>query len=291
MEELTKDLNSDFICLAGVQVTEPYTQLTEKLAPLRYSLLQHPAYKLFTDVVAIRTLMESHIFAVWDFMSLIKTLQVRLTCLDVPWLPPQDIVSARMVNEIVLAEESDEVASEFYISHFDLYLAAMEEIGANTNPIRTFIDSLRQGYPVEQTLAPLCIPESTKNFVLFTLKTTTKSTHEVAAAFLLGREDIIPAMFRQIIASLDSHDFTCNSLRLYLDRHNFLDEDQHIPMGQKLLKNLCGRDLMKWEQALNSARDALQARYFLWDGVAQLVQTRRESGEQEEKLITKEIEQ
>lgn len=292
MEKLAKDLNSDLSCLAVSQVAEPYTQLTEKLAPLRYSLLHHPAYKLLTDVIALRTLMESHIFAVWDFMSLIKTLQVRLTCLNVPWLPPQDIVSARLVNEIVLAEESDEAASEFYISHFDLYLAAMEEIGANTNPIRTFIDSLRQGYPVEQALAPLRIPESTKNFVLFTLKTTTKSTHEVAAAFLLGREDIIPAMFRQIIGSLEtSHVFTCNSLRLYLDRHTFLDEDQHIPMGQKLLKNLCGRDFLKWEQALNSAHDALEARYSLWDGVAQLTQTRRESGEQEGNLITKEIEQ
>lgn len=271
MERLAKDLNSD--------LSEPYTQLAEKLAPLRCSLLHHPAYKLLTDVVALRTFMESHIFAVWDFMSLIKTLQVRLTCLDVPWLPPQDIVSARLVNEIVLAEESDEAASEFYISHFDLYLAAMEEIGANTNPIRTFIDSLRQGYPVEQALAPLRIAESTKNFVLFTLKTTTKSTHEVAAAFLLGREDIIPAMFRQIVGSLEnSHVFTCKSLRLYLDRHTFLDEDQHIPMGKKLLKNLCGRDCLKWEQVLTSAREALEARYSLWDGVAQLTQTRRESG-------------
>ncbi len=62
-------------------------------------------------------------------------------------------------------------------------------------------------------------------------------------------------------------------------------------MGQKLLKNLCGRDSLKWEQALNSARDALEARYSLWDGVAQLIQTRRESGEQEGNLITKEIEQ
>ncbi len=102
---------------------------------------------------------------------------------------------------------------------------------------------LRRGYLVEQALAPLSIPESTKNFVLFTLITITKFTHEVAAAFLLGREDIIPAMFRQIIDSLDFHGFTCNSLRLYLDRHTFLDEDQHIPMGQKLLKNLCVRDL------------------------------------------------
>ena len=278
MKTLQKDLHRANISNSVAQVEEPYTLLMEKLAPLRSTLLEHSAYKLLTDVNALRTFMESHIFAVWDFMSLIKTLQNRLTSLDVPWLPPADILSARLVNEIVLAEESDEVAPEVYTSHYDLYLAAMEEIGADTLPIRSFIDSLRQGYSPKQALAPLHIPKSTKNFVLFTLETTTKSTHEVAAAFLLSREDIIPAMFRQIISYLESSDvFTCNSLRLYLDRHTFLDEDQHIPMGRKLLKNLCGQDSLKWEQVFNSACDALKSRHSLWNGVAQLIQTRKKS--------------
>ena len=119
-------------------------------------------------------------------MALIKTLQRQVTCLDVPWLPPTDIDSARMVNEIVLAEETDEVTPERYTTHFDLYLAAMEEIGADSSSIRNFIYSLRQGFSAYQALASLAIPESTKTFVLSTLRTTTKSTHEVAAAFLLG---------------------------------------------------------------------------------------------------------
>ena len=111
--------------------------------------------------------MESHVFAVWDFMSLIKTLQHRVTCLDVPWVPPTDINSARMVNEIVLAEETDEVSPGNYISHYDLYMVAMGEIGADTNPIKTFISSLRKGIPSEQSLASISIPELTKTFVKF----------------------------------------------------------------------------------------------------------------------------
>jgi hypothetical protein len=273
MKTLRKDLHRASISNFVAQADEPYTLLLNELSPLRSTLLNHSAYKLLTDVIALRTFMESHIFAVWDFMSLIKTLQSRLTSLDVPWLPPVDTLSARLVNEIVLAEESDEVTPEVYMSHYDLYLAAMEEIGANTLPIRSFIGALRQGFSPNIALDPLHIPESTKNFVLLTLETTTKSTHEIAAAFLLGREDIIPAMFRQIISYLEVSDaFTCNSLRLYLNRHTFLDEDQHIPMGQKLLKNLCGTDPKKWEEAFNSARNALNSRYSLWDGVAKLIQ-------------------
>ncbi|NEO91451.1 MAG: DUF3050 domain-containing protein [Moorea sp. SIO3G5] len=255
-----------------------YTQLEEQLKPSRMALINHPLYQQLNDLVSLQIFMESHVFAVWDFMSLIKTLQHRVTCLDVPWVPPTDINSARMVNEIVLAEETDEVSPGNYISHYDLYMVAMTEIGADTNPIKTFISSLRKGIPAEQTIASISIPELTKTFVKFTLETTTKSTHEVAAAFLLGREDIIPAMFRQVIATLDSlYGFTWDSLRLYLDRHNFLDEDQHVPMGKKLLKNLCGDDPVKWEQAFNSAENALKARYALWDGVAELIQLNKEN--------------
>lgn len=245
-----------------------YTHLVEKLAPARAALLNHPIYKGLGDVISLRVFMESHVFAVWDFMALIKTLQHRLTCLDVPWLPPLDINSARLVNEIVLAEETDEVTPGYYISHFDLYLNAMVEIGADISQIQDFIYALRQSFPVEKSLDPLDIPESTKAFVRSTLETTSKSTHEVAAAFLLGREDIIPAMFKQVLDKLEGDcGFTCDSFRLYLDRHAQLDEEQHAPMGQKLLKNLCGDDPLKWEQALHSAHNALKARQSLWNGV------------------------
>ncbi|HEY9638467.1 MAG TPA: DUF3050 domain-containing protein [Coleofasciculaceae cyanobacterium] len=249
-------------------MSDYYLQLVEKLSPIRDALLSHPVYQELGTLVPLQVFMESHIFAVWDFMALIKTLQQRLTCLDVPWLPPTDIISARLVNEIVLAEETDEVAPGCYTSHFDLYLKAMVEIGADISQIQNFLYTLRQGDPADKALAPLDIPESTKAFVCSTLEATSKSTHEVAAAFLLGREDIIPAMFRQILDKLEGEQgFTCDSLRLYLDRHTHLDEEQHAPMGQQLLKNLCGNDPLKWEQALHSALNALKARQSLWNGV------------------------
>ncbi len=250
-----------------------YVELIEQTNPWRTALYLHPVYQQVNNPVSLRIFMESHVFAVWDFMTLLKTLQSRLTGMNLPWLPPQDILSARLVNEIVLAEETDEVAPGHYLSHFHLYLAAMEEVGAETQPICNFISTLKKGGSAPEALGLLSLPESTKSFVLHTLAAAQGRTHEVAAVFLLGREDVIPKMFQQIIDQLeDSQDFSTDAFMVYLKRHTELDEKYHAPMGQQLLKNLCGSDSVKWHQAFLAAQKALKARKLLWDGITQSIQ-------------------
>lgn len=244
-----------------------YAQLIERISPLRSFLVNHPVYTRLCDLDSLRIFMESHCFAVWDFMCLVKTLQARLTSVTVPWLPPIDIFSARLINDIVLAEETDEVAPGHFISHFDLYLAGMKEVGADVLPIQKFIFQLREEKTVKVALNNLAIPATTKAFVLNTIDATFKSNHEVAATFLLGREDVIPSMFRRILQRLDESSIDCKHLSLYLERHTHLDEDVHGPMGEQLLKNLCGNDAHKWEQSTLAAEKALLARISLWDGL------------------------
>ena len=251
---------------------DPYIRLLEQTHNRRTALLTHPVYQQVHNRSSLRIFMESHVFAVWDFMTLLKTLQHSLTGIDLPWMPPQDILSARLVNEIVLAEETDEIAPGQYLSHFALYLAAMEEVGAETQPIHNFISTLKKGRSAQEALALLPLPESTKSFVLHTLTAAQGLTHEVAAVFLLGREDVIPKMFKKIIADLrDSETLSCDTFLLYLERHAELDEKQHAPMGQKLLKNLCGNDSLKWHQAFLAAKEALQVRKSLWDGITRSI--------------------
>ena len=283
------------------------------IAEDRTALGQHPVYNMVEEPEALRRFMTSHAFAVWDFMTLLKRLQRDLTCVEVPWLPVADAESARFINEIVLAEETDEIYPGTYISHFELYVAAMDQVGADAGPIRAFVDAIGAGTPPEQALEAATsagLPRETADFVTTTLAASRLGTHEVAAVFLYGREDVIPKMFLRLLSShggapptpragliarnmalkvvkaverrLRGGDARLPSgpppdvFRLYLERHIELDGDSHGPMGERLLMNLCGRDVARWEQATDAALDALTARRRLWDGVMKQIQHDRQ---------------
>ena len=234
--------------------------------------MRHPIYRSLNEVSHLRLFMESHVFAVWDFMTILKTLQRRLTCTETPWLPPRDPHASRLINEIVLEEESDRTADGRYMSHFDLYRGAMAEIGADVSQINRFVALMESGKTVAQALKPLAIPSSTKAFVLDTMKIQRASTHEVVACFLMGRESVIPDMFRRFLQTLDDTEQAGYPLmRTYLERHIDLDEDSHAPMGRELMKRICGTDNVKWKQAIDRTCHSLMMRISLWDGVMQVI--------------------
>src|ERR1700719_1600954 len=127
-------------------------RLEEQISEARRAVIEHPVYAALTSPYAIRTFMEHHVFAVWDFMSLLKSLQRNLTCVEVPWVPTGPTGSRHLINDIVLVEESDELRGGF-ISHFELYLDGMAEAGADTVPIDGFLRLLRERRPVPQALS------------------------------------------------------------------------------------------------------------------------------------------
>jgi hypothetical protein len=246
---------------------DPYAALEAELAPARASLLAHPVYRAVRDRAGLGVFMGAHVFAVWDFMSLLKSLQHRLTGVSVPWTPPRSRTAARLVNEIVLAEESDEVTSGVTMSHFELYLDAMRELAFDTTPVTSFVGAIEARVPFGQALAAASTAPYVKQFVEGTLALATDGAVEaIAASFLFGREDLVPAMFRRLLPEVaGARDGV--SLRRYLERHIEVDEGAHGPAARTLLVDLCGDDAACWKRASHAARTALAARLSLWDGV------------------------
>jgi hypothetical protein len=245
-----------------------------RTADLVDRLLHHPLYAQISNADGVRLFMRYHVFCVWDFMTLLKTLQRGLTCVAVPWLPTADPLARRLVNAIVLDEESDADGGG-YVSHFELYVAAMQDCGADTAPIERFLAALRAGLQVPDALVRAAIPEPAQNFVMATWTVATAGDlHEVCAAFSYGREDIIPDVFRQLVGRLavqEPQRFA--RFRYYLERHIQADSDQHGPAARRLTERLCGGHATKLRQAESAARQALEARLRLWDALAQQLPT------------------
>lgn len=215
--------------------------------------------------------MEAHVFAVWDFMSLLKALQRRLTCVETPWTPSESAASRRFLNEIVLDEESDRYEGRT-VSHFELYLEAMKDAGADTRRIGEVVERARRGADWKQAL-----PEIARPFVLETFRgIETGSVAEIAAAFTFGREDAIPEMFRELIRGMAADAPELRKFVWYLDRHIELDGDDHGPLAMEMIAELCGEDEEVWERAAVAGENALRARIELWDRIrAAVIESRR----------------
>jgi hypothetical protein len=242
----------------------------DHLCSLRAALLDHPIYTHVASVGDLRRFMEDHVFAVWDFMSLLKRLQQDMTCIRVPWFPADNAKAARLINDIVIGEETDVDPDGSYVSHLTLYLRAMADIGASTRQFEKFRSLVLVGVPVEIALARIGAPPHVQGFVAHTMALANSgSTEEVLAAFFYGREDIIPEMFRRLLDTLYDADHDNDRLRhfiYYIDRHIELDGDRHGPMGRELLEDLLAnaphRDARAWRAACSS----IEARIRLWNG-------------------------
>ena len=234
----------------------------------RYQLKNHKLYNSIKTKEHLHIFMENHVFAVWDFMSILKTLQLKLTCVKVPWVPKSNGTLSRLINEIVLAEESDEDPYGQYFSHFEMYYHAMKEAGANTASIDIFLNSIESS-DLFMALKNSNAHHPAIEFVTNTFNTLESSPpHIVATMFTLGREEIIPDMFRQIVEEINkSSNGNFKSLIYYLDRHIGLDEDEHTPAALKMIKELCGEDESKWIESIKCGKLVMKSRITFWDSI------------------------
>jgi hypothetical protein len=261
---------------ASLRYSARVEQMRARLACERARLVDHPVYESIRSVDALYVFMQHHVFAVWDFMSLLKELQRRLSCVQVPWVPIGDPNTRRLVNDIVMSEETDEDGKGGYASHFELYLRSMREAEADTSIIEEFIGRIRRGEGVRRALDRSGAPPAAREFVGKTYDVLeSDQTHRIVACFTFGREDVVPDMFLRIVLRLQKqYEGKLSEFIYYLQRHIAVDTSIHGPMAFDMISLMCGDDVSLWREAEDAAIFAIRARVALWDAVREQLDKR-----------------
>jgi hypothetical protein len=243
--------------------------LQDQIKVYKNELIDHPLYSKIKTVADFKLFTEQHVFAVWDFMSLLKALQRNLTCVTIPWSPVGAPEVRRFINEIVLGEESDIDQNGQVASHFELYCQAMNELGADLSQIELFRNYIFSGSSVCSALERIDVFPETRDFLKFTFQIIeSNEIHKIASVFTFGREDLIPDMFISILKEMNENgNSQVSKLLYYLERHIEVDGDDHGPISLRMIQEICGDNDQKWNEASEVAREALKMRIHLWNGI------------------------
>jgi hypothetical protein len=249
------------------------TQLKTDIEPLRAQLIAHPLYQNISTIDGLHLFMQHHIFAVWDFMSLLKSLQRMLTCTTLPWMPVGSANTRYLINEIVTGEESDIDEDGIRTSHFELYLKAMDQADCDASAIISLFEQLSKIKEFNIALNNASIPDAAREFVKHTFKVIAGGKSFVqAAVFTFGREDLIPGMFIEMVKKLNNQlPGKVSTFLYYLERHIEVDGDHHSHLAYDMTAELCGDDDAKWQEATIAVKEALSARIALWDGILEKI--------------------
>jgi hypothetical protein len=244
-------------------------QLKSSIQPTRENLLAHPVYAQIKDFEGMQKFAKYHVFAVWDFMSLLKSLQIGLTCVQLPWVPVGSANTRFLINEIVAGEESDLDEQGNRISHFELYLSAMQQMGADASKMEQLLALLKAGKSIQEAIEATDVPNSVKQFLHYTFEIAQDAPlHVKAAVFTFGREDLIPDMFTQILNKIYAeHPDKVSIFKYYIERHIEVDGGHHSQLATEMVAELCGNDAHKWEEATQAAIKSLEMRAHLWNAI------------------------
>ncbi len=113
------------------------------------------------------------------------------------------------------------------LSHFEMYIEAMNEVGANSDLAMHFVRQVGS-LGVDQALADKAIPKSCRDFSQYSFDLVRSAKiHQIASAFCFGREKVIPIMFQSILDKMNIRQSDAPMFHLYLNRHIEIDGESH----------------------------------------------------------------
>lgn len=247
--------------------------ILHELDPPIQKIKYHPLYSQVNTIANLKIFMENHVFAVWDFMCLLKELHRRLVSTSAPWFPPKDALSSNLISSILVEEEGDiDEDGINYASHFEIYITAMDKIGADSNPIKKFLGNLKNGKNIQESSGLIKLEPAVYQFIEITFNSFNLKIHELAAYFVFGREAITTPMFTPMLKDLEKllkekNMKQLSTLIYYFKRHIELDDEDHYPKALKMIGNLTGSSDEKWSEVLKAAKTALEARIKFLDSI------------------------
>lgn len=267
-----------YFCASISTMSQYIDRIKERIAPLKQQIVAHKVYSVINDIEDVRVFMQHHVFAVWDFMSLLKSLQNNLTCISIPWYPKGDAETRFLINEIVTGEESDVDLEGNRTSHYELYLSAMRQCEADTKQIEDFTHVLQATERFDKAFVAAGISPSVRSFIEYTFHIISgNQPHLQAAVFTFGREDLIPGMFHSMITDMGmTMPERISVFKYYLERHIEVDGDHHSELALKMTANLCGNNEKYWDEAEAAVVLSLQKRIALWDGIYEQIAQKKQ---------------
>ena len=234
-------------------------------------LQRHPLPEAIVSIADLRVFVEHHVFAVWDFMLLLKALQQHLAPSGVPWVPPRYPRSAGLINSLVAEEECDclpeVLGGPLHLSHFGIYRRAMEEIGADTTAIDAVLQQAMAGDLSGAVQHPRIPPAAARFLATTQVLLREGEGHALAAAFAYGRELLVPDLFRALLQRLQVLALPCPTLCWYLERHSSLDGDSHGPLAEAMVLALVGDDAMAMQRVEQVKHLVIADRKRFWDAL------------------------
>lgn len=249
--------------------TERVAYILNEIEDLKSELAAHCLYTKLQHMEDIHIFMEHHVFAVWDFMSLAKALQLHLDATQVIEKQTDNSKILGFVNGILTGGETDPNKKEIVLSHLEMYLELMDEIGANTTNIKKLIASSAAGLDIHEAMQIAQLTDEQQRILNFTQTIiATNEIHKIAVAATLVPEGMISNRFLKILKETEERDnLLVPKFKNYLNRYKAIDGNDYGLLSLEMVTHFCDSDGKKWVDILDIAMKTLSHRIYLWDAI------------------------